>query len=156
MYDKHGIGNKGKTYTCGICGQVIRNKTAFRAHEAKHQNIREYKCDKCDKAYGYKKDLEIHKLNKHSNAYNKPSCPICHKTFSYPGSVTKHIQYTHSDSPPRFFTCVVHNKSYTSKAALARHFRSHKPDEETEGNIEQAVEEQSPKETNAASGQNWN
>ena len=89
---------------------------------------RRFKCEQCDKAYAYKKDLQMHKIAKHTAPENKPKCVICGKIFNYEENLNRHVQSIHSNNPV-LYTCVVHGQSYSSKQGLSRHFKSHKSDE---------------------------
>ena len=48
-------------YECGICGKGFNQKEHFQGHMNMHNNIKAYKCEKCNREFVYRTSLDQHR-----------------------------------------------------------------------------------------------
>lgn len=45
---------------CEVCGKVLSTAGSLAVHKAKFCKVKQYKCDKCDKRFKFKRNFESH------------------------------------------------------------------------------------------------
>ena len=85
-----------------------------------HQD-KAYKCDQCDSAFFYSKDLRSHKGIKHDEGAAMKECSIC-KARIRPSNFARHVRVEHGDTKQKF-SCTYEdcNAQYSDKQSLLRH-----------------------------------
>ena len=85
--------------------------------------IKEYKCDLCDKVFKLKGNLSNHITTIHNKEEidNTNTCHICKKVLSNRGKLYRHIQTVHEKSTKE--ECNICKKEYNSKDALNSHIK---------------------------------
>ncbi|XP_035386981.1 zinc finger protein 90 homolog isoform X2 [Electrophorus electricus] len=79
---------KGKKYTCNVCGKKLSTKYSFAAHYRLHTKEKPFTCAQCGKRFAKKFNLDIH-YNVHTGA--KPyACTLCPKMFADPSAFGRH------------------------------------------------------------------
>ena len=94
---EQGIENK---LICSLCSLSTTSKNKLSDHvKAVHANIKQYKCDVCDRAFGQKENLNRHKLILHSRENlqkNKGNvCQQCGKGFTSKSFLRVHVEGVH-------------------------------------------------------------
>lgn len=117
-----------------LCGHCRNYRTMYpkilESHNQTHQNLKQYKCDVCDKRFNQISQLKNHavihidKSIAEVPTWAKPKqCDICHKMFSDSKSLKKHVQAIHSKLKP--YICQVCGHQSARKAMLQLHVRQH-------------------------------
>ncbi|KAJ8679411.1 hypothetical protein QAD02_015198 [Eretmocerus hayati] len=76
-------------FECPMCPNVYKSTHILREHILKHQGIRQYKCNACDKSFAQQSHLAAH-MAVHSNiTYN---CPGCGKGFNRHDNMKAHTK----------------------------------------------------------------
>lgn len=149
---KKRIPNADGTFSCDECAYVGKGKTHLREHIKRQHGIR-FKCDQCDRSFGYNKDLKRHQRTvhvaaeyfceecnrfykskrvfddhnkRHQTGYVKPShdCKLCDKTFSTKYVLATHIKAEHLGMK-RSFLCPTCGRSFTQKNSYRQHANVH-------------------------------
>ena len=98
-FDEHmmRLHNKGDyKFQCDFCGRHFFYLQEFKVHCAKHTNIKEYSCGRCNNAAF----ATPGKLNAHLANCGKPStyeCTICHKFYSTSSNLAIHVGDMHKN-----------------------------------------------------------
>ena len=85
-----------------------------------HEGFKPFKCDKCQKQFGLKSQLNGHVKRVHLNERNH-FCTFCDKACFSANDLKQHMQNNH-DERQRSFRCASCGKSFFSNANLKRHF----------------------------------
>ncbi|CAH1778747.1 unnamed protein product, partial [Owenia fusiformis] len=113
---------------CELCGKLFTIKKKgkynindrYKQHLSHVHKIGDYPCDKCDKVFFYKKELESH-YRAHTG--EKPhQCEVCGKRFRTRTEWTSHIAF-HTNE--RKHVCETCGASFNSQAATQRHMVIH-------------------------------
>lgn len=106
--------------TCHICQKQFSKRSGLLTHQkAFHDKFLPHKCDLCNKAFVYPKELRMHKL---SHTGERPyHCDICNKGFIARKDVQRH-QPVHTGE--RAFVCQICKATFAHKANLDRHVKS--------------------------------
>ena len=123
-FDEHmmRLHNKGDyKFQCDFCGRRFFHLQEFKVHRAKHTNIKEYSCGRCNNAAF----ATPGKLNAHLANCGKPSmheCTICHKFYSTSSNLAIHVGDVHKNEVT--WTCpICPNKVYGSQGGYYHHLR---------------------------------
>lgn len=109
-------------FSCTKCDYVGKMEKNLLNHMArKHQ--RQFKCDVCDKKYGYKADLDRHKIEVHSKTANY-YCNICDKYLKTKAYIDDHMSM-HSDN--YVYQCKTCDKSFSTKQVFGKHMKQKHP-----------------------------
>ena len=117
----HGI---GRQIRCEYCNKSFSKPSRLEAHvKSNHQNIRNYPCSVCEKAFKTQVHLENH-FRQHSG--EKPfSCAVCGDSFRHKASLVTH-QRSHEGLRP--YCCEVCGKTFREPSTLKAHKRVHTGD----------------------------
>ncbi|CAH1406070.1 unnamed protein product [Nezara viridula] len=110
-----------KIFQCTVCGHSFSRQTRLKSHMSRHTSIKPFKCDKCDKAYALRWDLNAHKRI-HSLTF---VCNTCNKSFSSKSKLGRH-NIVHTGERP--YPCPQCGKSFAEKSNLTNHIRGHTGD----------------------------
>ena len=92
----------------------------FFTHPEVHENVKDYKCDSCDKSFTWKSQLEFHTKKIHMNM--KPyQCVCCDKRFAVKNMMELHLQIVHGNI--RTYNCDICNRSFGKKNQLENHLK---------------------------------
>ncbi|XP_046352615.2 zinc finger protein 37-like [Haliotis rufescens] len=110
-----------KEFHCDKCPYFANKRCHLREHERRVHITKEFKCEHCDKIFGFGKDLKRH-LKTHLKPQN--CCDICGKLYKGVKSLVEHRR-THEDGyiKPEF-ECEICKKNFSTKYVLAYHIKS--------------------------------
>ena len=111
-------------YRCdyGVCNQWYTNLHDLGRH--KKQHLKPFGCKTCAKRFGAKWDLKIH--CRIHNGLKKEKCRYCHKKYTDPSNLRKHIMKHHkSEAVLESFVCRICHKQFKKKESLQRHWKTH-------------------------------
>ncbi|XP_055845291.1 gastrula zinc finger protein XlCGF8.2DB-like [Episyrphus balteatus] len=110
-----------REHICEVCGKSYRLRHHLIVHQKqKHENKRDFKCNKCDRAFNTKSFLNTHKLS-HSKE-RKHVCSTCGTGFVWKKNFVQHVKL-HSDT--KDYECELCGKTFAQKAGLITHKKSH-------------------------------
>ena len=118
--------HKTRPLKCADCNQRFNDKLGLSTHrEAKHEKLKIFQCDLCQKHFSadrllYQHRREIHELGEK----RKAKCDICGFISKGTLNLKKHISSSHSDHAKKY-PCVVCSRSFKSKYNLKTHERLH-------------------------------
>ncbi|KAF4616313.1 hypothetical protein D9613_008800 [Agrocybe pediades] len=137
-------------FKCKICGKTMPNAAALQSHEtsgAKAHKIFKNKCSSCSKAFLNKKDLENHRLSKHSGPVEvvrrKSSfkCKVCGKEFDKQKKLKAHVlSEANSHST---WKCSICDRVFITRKLLKKHqLKKHQDNSNTiSGNSSGTIEQ---------------
>ncbi len=119
--------SKKARWICKICGKSYLAKAYLRDHvKIVHMKIKDFKCDECNKTFGYSKDLKSHKLNicgrEKQGVIKSLDCTICDKQFTSRSGLWGHMKMIHEGFSKRF-KCEVCDKTFGYAKDIKRHKR---------------------------------
>ena len=85
--------------------------------ESLHQ-MKIFSCEKCNKTFKWKSNLDRHIDNIHMES-ERSDCQECDKTFTQNYSLKRHVESEHRGM--KKFTCDICGKEFTLKQGLTRH-----------------------------------
>ena len=104
-------------YMCSYCGKRFALKSNLQDHVNKHTGARPYKCDICQRAFGFRSMLMKHKIFVHSS--EKPyKCGICQKGFKLMSLLQNHLT-THTNTSKH--VCPHCSKTFSTASTLKFH-----------------------------------
>ena len=92
-------------------------------HDVKisHENVKNYKCDKCDKTFSQKHDkLQHYKLAHIEEERERYKCEYCTKTFKTEFGKQSHINRLHNENHQEF-KCDQCSKTFKQKSYMKVH-----------------------------------
>ena len=108
-------------YLCDTCSRGFLHLGEFKAHRAKHTNIKLFTCGVCKNA----SFAVVSRLQKHIKTCGKEGnaeCKTCVKLLSDIKLLNTHITEVHNDT---LYTCkICEDRTYTSQGGYYRHMRS--------------------------------
>ena len=125
---KHHTITKNK-FECSTCGKIFKHKQHLKVHENIHRDIKQYRCDTCQRTFAQKGDLNSHikcmhvadaKPLKPTKAERGTRCRICRGIFV---DMEAHMKKRHEN--PDMFICTVCNKRLKSVSDLNSHAAIH-------------------------------
>ena len=103
-----------QSYVCEENNVESHNQSSKRKMKVKTS----YQCEKCNKPYASKRNLEVHFKTVHDKI--KPyRCDICWKTFGYAQSYESHVKTMHSSVKP--YECRYCGKDFGDMRNLHAH-----------------------------------
>ncbi|KZC09926.1 Zinc finger protein 26, partial [Dufourea novaeangliae] len=105
-------------FCCHLCPRKFRHQNGLENHLLMHK--KGFQCDQCELVFGKPAALTRHKYAKHKP--DLPMCTICNKTFSYRGSLYRHV-LTHAGIRP--YKCDVCDEDFTQRSCYLRHRKNH-------------------------------
>ncbi|KAL4230744.1 hypothetical protein ACF0H5_011119 [Mactra antiquata] len=115
-------GGSSRKYACTKCDYVGKMEKHLQNHLArKHQ--RHFKCNVCNKKYGYKADLDRHKIEVHNKTANY-YCKICDKYLKTKAYIDDHMSM-HADN--YVYQCKTCDKSFSTKQVFGKHMKFKHP-----------------------------
>ena len=112
--------------TCQICSKTFSNRGQIAARHIRtvHQKLKPYKCGKCDKSFGERRNLNVHVEAVHVNL-KVHKCQICDKSFSTNHHLITHKSNVHTrklnNPSEELVNCQICNKSFSRHRDLSRH-----------------------------------
>ena len=113
--------NTDEGFPCDECEYVGKGKSHLREHRIRHHGIR-FRCEKCDKSFGFQKDLNRHMKSVHTD----PSffCEQCNKFYKSKKQFQEHVR-SHQDGYVKpTYPCQMCSKKFSTKYVLATHIKS--------------------------------
>lgn len=122
------IHEKRWSHVCSYCGQGFVHKPNFEYHVLKcHTGEFPFPCDKCDKKFVRKQDLQRHDDTIHSTIPKQQyECDICNKHFTNPRYLKIHIKAHELPLEERKkFKCNICEAAFLTKVSLQHHILVH-------------------------------
>jgi KRAB domain-containing zinc finger protein len=113
--------SESEQFHCLECNYVTQIKVRLSSH-IQRSHRKEFACDKCDKKFGYTKDLLKHQENIHSGSYF--FCDQCSKVYKNKQIFDSHLKTHESGYVKPIYKCEHCFKSLTTKYSLALHMKS--------------------------------
>ncbi|CAH1268836.1 ZNF845 [Branchiostoma lanceolatum] len=106
------------------CSKAFVDQNALRSHVATMHDpsLRPFKCDKCDRTFYRKKQLDWHVFS-HDKDLSPHQCDSCGKKFVCARTLREHIDAIHKKIRP--YSCSYCSKSFSKQHALEDHQRIH-------------------------------
>lgn len=83
-----------RPYQCQHCTAKFINKSNLNRHEYTHKNQMPFPCDQCDRGFYNERDLNMHNAADHKGIRDY-LCNVCGKAFGYRRSMIKHQRQVH-------------------------------------------------------------
>merc|ERR1712098_114058 len=118
----------GKMFSCDLCGQTFQQASAVKTHKMfscknavtiDRTNLKQYKCQFCEKVYSDNRGLQDHIKIIHEGKKDNFVCDICSKSFSRRTSLAAH-KLLHSGEF-KVYNCDNCPASFKDKRYLVRH-----------------------------------
>ncbi|XP_042565083.1 zinc finger protein 850 isoform X3 [Clupea harengus] len=132
-----------KPHHCTVCGKYFREAFHLSKHHTVHSGEKNYKCGLCGKDFGYAQSLKRHaKLHQKGELEEVPTTPGGENLNSYTNSGAMNQdrgqgnssyysysqdvkpQGSHSQPPPRLYTCAICWKSFRHHFHLTAHHQT--------------------------------
>ena len=108
-----------KKKTCEYCGNAFATNASLKSHILRHQGIKRFKCDQCEKAYYNSVSLTLHKRSAHTK--ERPfKCSYCPAAFTGPSNLQDHIRIHTGEKP---YVCPACNKAFTKSCNMKKHIK---------------------------------
>ena len=108
-------------YKCEKCSYATKYKPNFETHMNKHNGIKPYLCQHCDKSYYTNAGLDIHINKVHLNK-REYSCLECDKHFCTKGELSRHLKFGAAHMTEEMAAvCHLCGKSFANKIRLKVH-----------------------------------
>ncbi|XP_019640153.1 PREDICTED: zinc finger protein 628-like isoform X1 [Branchiostoma belcheri] len=106
------------------CNKAFVDQNALRSHIATMHDpsLRPFKCDKCDRSFYRKKQLDWHVFS-HNKDLSPHQCDSCGKKFVCARTLREHVDAIHKKIRP--YSCSYCSKSFSKQHALEDHQRIH-------------------------------
>eukprot|EP00092_Neocalanus_flemingeri_P019471 GFUD01021094.1.p1 GENE.GFUD01021094.1~~GFUD01021094.1.p1 ORF type:complete len:574 (+),score=138.69 GFUD01021094.1:68-1789(+) len=111
---------------CPYCGKTFNKGVRFNIHLRKHEGLKPYVCDVCNKEFDNKSTFFNHKKS-HLDESNKSVCDVCGGHYKDAHVLKVHVQTQHLmvEKP---FTCDVCGDKFKTKGSLKIHSSKHEED----------------------------
>ena len=87
-----------------------------------HEKMKKQKCDKCEMAFRFPRDLKNHKKSHDKERQKDFGCSICNDSFSTKNSLESHINRLHENDKATF-ECKRCGKTFVAESILKTHVR---------------------------------
>ena len=109
---------ESKKHKCQKCDKSYKEKGNLNQHfKVAHDGMR-FECNICKKPFSAKHSMEVHKNDKHFDKGKKYPCNLCDRIFNDPGSRLRHVKVTHEDIRLKCEFC---NKTMSDKGTQGTH-----------------------------------
>uniref|UniRef100_A0A1Q3EYA9 Putative c2h2-type zn-finger protein n=1 Tax=Culex tarsalis TaxID=7177 RepID=A0A1Q3EYA9_CULTA len=105
------------TFDCVLCGARLRSASLLKNHMVANHEEPKYECKVCGKKYKKKLTAMQHQIA-HEDGKGKIPCSICHKKFSSPNNLKRHMTL-HGPVCP--YPCTSCGQRFSSKQAMETH-----------------------------------
>lgn len=129
-------------FKCKFCNKKFFMEEAYKVHINKHQGIKPYKCEQCDKGifknittqisnyfnkiyYYFSAFVSANLLKQHLVCHSDEtpfSCKICGKAFNRSSSLNQHLQRHNSERP---YKCKLCSKTFKCISDFSKHRSKH-------------------------------
>lgn len=109
------------SFSCAECNYVTTSNSRLQNHVTRTHSLN-YKCDQCDKKFGFSAELEKHKYNMHTEKLF--FCDQCAKCYKNKQGFDAHLKTHGSNYVKPSFVCDMCSKSFTTSYSLAMHVKS--------------------------------
>lgn len=83
-------------HACTQCDKTFPTSAKLDEHVKRvHENVRNFSCEHCGKAYFKKKELDIHKMAKHTSIKIRCGVEGCSSEFTRRDTYREHLNYAH-------------------------------------------------------------
>ncbi|XP_053686214.1 zinc finger protein 718-like [Sabethes cyaneus] len=107
---------------CVYCRNVYRGKNTLKKHLRIHLNIKDYRCEQCQRTFTDRSSLRIHEGRHAGKSFD---CSFCAKSYFSKNELRQHLTMQHLE---RRYTCDVCERKFPSRTILNDHKRVHLPD----------------------------
>ena len=107
---------ESKKHKCQKCDKSYKEKGNLNQHfKVAHDGMR-FKCNICNKTFSAKHSMEVHKNDKHFDKVGeRPKCELCNKEYTKNCHVLRHIREVHKRIK---FDCNQCDKTFSVKSYL--------------------------------------
>ena len=113
--------NRNREKKCPYCEKIFKHQQNFREHVlSKHENKKNFHCDKCEKSFGTINTLKTHKLNVHTRV----PCEQCGKEIHSSFGLKRHKALVHGIKPEDVHQCNLCPLFFNSRMSLDKHITS--------------------------------
>ncbi|CAH1127422.1 unnamed protein product [Ceutorhynchus assimilis] len=116
---KQSVHNDVRNFPCNICEKAFKTKPFLKRHMNIHINPRRFCCDKCGERFNDSGTLKTHIRLKHVGTKDF-ICPICGLAFNLKPTLDKHV-IRHSENRVPSFFCEICKSPFQDKSSLKRH-----------------------------------
>ena len=109
-------------FQCEKCDYSSCRKNMSRHMMVTHE-MKRHKCDTCGKLFIERRELKMHKLNKHEGVFW--DCNLCNFKAAHPNTLKEHKKYQHGVNINKKHKCSECGKLFNKKYTLTVHFRIH-------------------------------
>ena len=117
------IHTNASKFLCEYCGVSFHTKDHLEGHKiSKHQAEKRFKCEKCEKVFGYRKNLyhqNKNVCNKEETSMNT-SCDTCQRKFKNKRTLKQHMRKHRAPQ----FNCHKCGKLFIWKTSLRVHLKN--------------------------------
>ena len=130
----HGNKEDIKIFQCTKCEYSTKHQGSLTNHfRVIHLKVIDYKCDICQRTFGFKPNLRrhmalVHKDLSQANNQKVHKCDQCDYTSVLKRNVQRHVLAKHEKSAR--FECLICQKKFVYESTFTRHQASHKTKEE--------------------------
>lgn len=91
---RHSIGTADEIIRCPYpgCDKIFNRSYNFKSHYKIHSGEKPFECNYCEIKFARCHDLRRHEKIHQRSTTNENKCEMCHKTFSRPDALNRHIK----------------------------------------------------------------
>ena len=110
-------------FPCTSCSKAFRCKYELQQHIIGHHDAdkSDRKCTDCGKIFKKSRYMQIHRECVHRGA-KMYDCPICKRSFSFKRSMERHVKAIHEDK--RDYNCDICDKAFRSRYDVNEHYNN--------------------------------
>ncbi|KAM6908103.1 uncharacterized protein PEZ65_016413 [Lycodopsis pacificus] len=110
-----------KKLFCTVRDKLFKNVSSLRQHENIHKVLKPFNCSECDKCFGQKCQLVVHRRMHHGE--EKPYvCEHCGLKIATSSHYNKHLSLHRGEKP---YVCDICGQAFGQSCKLTRHKRQH-------------------------------
>jgi KRAB domain-containing zinc finger protein len=112
------------SFECSVCPRTFKSGRGLKYHMNIHNNIAEYLCDDCGRAFVTRQKLINHRRAKHT--FERPYiCDVCGEGFTRSDWLVVHKRRAHTGEKP--YACDKCEWKGVDSSSLIHHKKRHKP-----------------------------